>query len=91
LRSPGTGGAAGGGAAEVGGDETGEGNSGAAPSAGEGAASEGALSGDPEGKAGAAAFVGGSFSGPLMPHETIANAASETTRVVAKRRNIRLS
>jgi hypothetical protein len=40
---------------------------------------------------GAADFAGGSFSGPLMPHETIASAASETMMVAAKRRNIRLS
>jgi hypothetical protein len=36
-------------------------------------------------------FGGGSFSGPLIPHETIANPASETMMVAAKRRNIRLS
>jgi hypothetical protein len=40
--------------------------------------------------AGAAGFAGGSFSAPLMPHETIASAASETTMVATKRRNIRL-
>jgi hypothetical protein len=39
---------------------------------------------------GSADFAAGSFSGPLMPHETNTIAASETTMVATKRRNIRL-
>jgi hypothetical protein len=84
LRSPGTGagatgGAAGGGAERAGGDDTGGGVSGIASGVVAGVA------------AGVAAFAGGSFRGPLMPHERIANEASETMMVAAKRRNIRLS
>jgi hypothetical protein len=84
LRSPGTGagatgGAAGGGAEAAGGDDTGAGVSGIASGVAAGV------------DAGVAAFAGGSFSGPLMPHETIASAANETMMVAAKRRNIRLS
>jgi CyaY protein len=83
LRSPGTGagatgGAAGGGADAAGGDDTESGISGLAGGAASGV------------DAGAAGFAGGSFSGPLMPHETIASAASETMMVATKRRNIRL-
>jgi hypothetical protein len=74
-----TGGAAGGGAAAPGGDDTGAGIC--------GAVSEVAAGVD----AGVAAFAGGSFRGPLMPHETIASAVSETMIVVTERRNIRLS
>jgi len=91
FRSPGTGvgatgGAAGGGADAAGGDDTGAGISGVA--AGE---EGGDAEVDPSGVvAGTAVFAGGSFSGPLMPHETIRGAASKTTRVATKRRNIRL-
>jgi CyaY protein len=60
----------------AGGDDTGAGNSGFA---------SGAVSGV---EAGAADFAGGGFSGPLMPHETIASAASGTMMVATKRRNI---
>jgi CyaY protein len=99
LRSPGagagaTGGAAGGGADPPGGDDTGAGNPGVAAGAGVGnevADEAGDAADDASGvAAGTAAFAGGSFSGPLMPHDTIASAVSETIRVATKRRNIRL-